>query len=203
MLEEKTIKKYLILRNTRPHTSLLNRRQFLRKSMSKDLTIKFKDRKSDFHIHKSSSPTKRKELYEPPKVEKIIKPIQHPAEKIKVEPKLFEPIEFMSVGLERRKNYRSTTRISAYDSERPLKKEEKGSRSNVKLVVNRNNEMPSEAETFFKNSCLKNFIKEEPRKERRASDFIIRKSNKLNLAEEKNSTNLFKNVLSSLRREKR
>ena len=139
MLEEKTIKKYLILRNTRPHTSLMNRRQFLRKSMSKDLTIKFKDRKSDFHIHKSSSPTKRKELYEPPKVEKIIKPIQHPAEKIKVEPKLFEPIEFMSVGLERRKNYRSTTRISAYDSERPLKKEEKGSRSNVKLVVNRNN----------------------------------------------------------------
>lgn len=203
MLEDKTIKKYLILRNTRPHTSLMNRRQFLRKSMSKDLTIKFKDRKSDFHIHKSSSPTKRKELYEPPKVEKIIKPIQHPAEKIKVEPKLFEPIEFMSVGLERRKNYRSTTRISAYDSERPLKKEEKGSRSNVKLVVNRNNEMPSEAETFFKNSCLKNFIKEEQRKERRASDFIIRKSNKLNLAEEKNSTNLFKNVLSSLRREKR
>lgn len=92
----------------------MGRRQFMRKSMSKDMTVKFKDRKIDFNIHKSNSPTKRKELYEPPKVEKIVKPLQNPHEKIKIEPKLFEPIEFMSVGLERKKNYRSTTKISTY-----------------------------------------------------------------------------------------
>ena len=84
MLEERTIKKYLLLKNTRPLTSLMGRRQFMRKSMSKDMTVKFKDRKIDFNIHKSNSPTKRKELYEPPKVEKIIKPLQNPNDKIKV-----------------------------------------------------------------------------------------------------------------------
>lgn len=44
MLEDKTIKKYLILKNTRPHTSLLmgRRNPFFKKSLSKDLTIKFK-----------------------------------------------------------------------------------------------------------------------------------------------------------------
>lgn len=91
MLEERTIKKYLILKNTRPQTSFLGRREFLRKSMSKDLTVKFKDRKQDFNIYKSNSPTKRKELYEPPKMDRIIKPLNH-HEKIKIEPKLFEPI---------------------------------------------------------------------------------------------------------------
>ena len=84
MLEERTIKKYLIMKNTRPQTSLLGRRQFLRKSMSKDLTVKFKDRKLDFNIHKSNSPTKRKDLYEPPKIEKVVKPLKDPFEKIKV-----------------------------------------------------------------------------------------------------------------------
>ena len=34
--------------------------------------------------------------------------MMNPNEKIKIEPKLFEPIEFMSVGLERKRNYRST-----------------------------------------------------------------------------------------------
>lgn len=43
MLEEKTIKKYLILKNTRPQTSFLGRRnEFFKKSGSRDLTIKFK-----------------------------------------------------------------------------------------------------------------------------------------------------------------
>ena len=56
----------------------MGRRQFMRKPMSKDMTVKFKDRKIDFNIHKSSSPTKRKELYEPPKVDKMIKPLQNP-----------------------------------------------------------------------------------------------------------------------------
>lgn len=121
MLEEKTIKKYLILKNTRPHTSLMlgRRNQFFKKSLSKDLTIKFKDRKVEFNIHKSNSPTKRKELYEPPKVEKL-KPAREQnekVEKIKLEPKLFEPIEFMSVGLERKKNYRSTTKLGSYGYE--------------------------------------------------------------------------------------
>lgn len=40
------------------------------------MTIKF-ERKTEFHIHKSNSPTKRKELYETPtpKIEKtVIKP---------------------------------------------------------------------------------------------------------------------------------
>lgn len=60
MLEERTIKKYLMLKNTRPLTSLMGRRQFMRKSMSKDMTLKFKDKKLDFNIHKSNSPTKRK-----------------------------------------------------------------------------------------------------------------------------------------------
>ena len=68
MLEERTIKKYLILKNTRPQTSLMGRNRFMRKSMSRDITVKFKDRKLDFNIHKSNSPTKRRELYEPPKV---------------------------------------------------------------------------------------------------------------------------------------
>ena len=60
-------------------------------------------------------------------------------EKIKLEPKLFEPIEFMSVGLERKKNYRSSTKIGGYgyETERPVKKEEKPS-TNVKLVLNKN-----------------------------------------------------------------
>lgn len=52
------------MKNTRPFTSLIGRRgQFFKKSISKDLTIKFKDRKVDFNIHKSNSPVKRKELY--------------------------------------------------------------------------------------------------------------------------------------------
>ena len=89
--------------------------------------------------------------------------------------------------------------MAGYDSERPLKKEDKGAKSNVKIVMNKNYE---DTETFFKNSCLKNFIKEE-KKDRRSSDFIIRKSNKLNIADDKNSTNLFKSVLSSLRKERK
>lgn len=41
MLEEKTIKKYLIVKNTRPQTSLMGRRnQFFKKGLSKDLTMK-------------------------------------------------------------------------------------------------------------------------------------------------------------------
>lgn len=73
MLEEKTIKNYLIIKNTRPQTSLMGRRnQFFKKSGSKDLTIKL-DRKIEFNIHKSNSPIKRRQLYEPPKVDKIIK----------------------------------------------------------------------------------------------------------------------------------
>lgn len=64
MLEEKTIKKYLVIKNSRPQTTFLGRRNFnSRKSMSKDITAKFQDKKVEFHIHKSNSPTKRKELY--------------------------------------------------------------------------------------------------------------------------------------------
>lgn len=47
-------------------------------------------------------------------------------------------------------------------------------------------------------------MKQEPKKEkqRRASDFIIRKS-KPNIMDDKNSSNLFKSVLSSLRKDKK
>lgn len=72
-------------------------------------------------------------------------------------------------------------------------------------MLNKNYEFKSEEpETFFKNSTLKSYIKEEPKKEkeRRVSDFIIRKS-KVNVSEDKNSTNLFKSVLSSLRKDKK
>lgn len=51
----------------------------------------------------------------------------------------------MSVGLERKKNYRSSTKIGGYgyETERPAKKEEKSS-TNVKLVLNKNYEFRSE-----------------------------------------------------------
>ena len=54
---------------------------------------------------------------------------------------------------------------------------------------------------MFKNTCLKGFIKQDEKK-RRGSDFIIRK-NKLGGLDDRNSTNLFKSVLSSLRKEKK
>ena len=68
----------------------------------------------------------------------------------------------MSVGLERKKNYRSSTKLGGYgyETERPMKKEDKGS-TNVKLILNKNYEFRSEEpESFFKNSTLKTYIKE-------------------------------------------
>jgi hypothetical protein len=40
MLEEKTIKKYLLLKNSRPQTSLFGKRGLVKKNFSKDLTSK-------------------------------------------------------------------------------------------------------------------------------------------------------------------
>lgn len=66
----------------------------------------------------------------------------------------------MSVGLERKRNYRSTTKLGSYgyESERPMRKEEPS--SNIKIVLNKNYEFKAEEpETFFKNSTLKSHIK--------------------------------------------
>ena len=71
MLEEKTIKKYLILKNSRPQTTLFGKRGLNKRSISKDLTARYNDKKVEFHIHKSNSPTKKKELYDLPKGEKL------------------------------------------------------------------------------------------------------------------------------------
>jgi hypothetical protein len=57
-LEEKTIKKYLMMRYMRPQTTSLKRNSILiRKSQSKDMT---KMRLGDFLNTKSNSPVKRK-----------------------------------------------------------------------------------------------------------------------------------------------
>ena len=46
-------------------------------------------------------------------------------------------------------------------------------------------------------------MKEEVKKDKKTAEFIIRKNNKVNYVEDKNSTNLFKSVLSSLRKDKK
>lgn len=58
-------------------------------------------------------------------------------EKVKVEPKIFEPIEFLSTGLEKKRNQRSNSRLG-YESEKGLKNE--GTKSGVKLILNKNYE---------------------------------------------------------------
>ena len=50
---------------------------------------------------------------------------------------------------------------------------------------------------------MRGFIKEESTKNRRSSEFVIRKNNKIAFSDDKNSTNLFKSVLSSLRNDKK
>lgn len=107
----------------------------------------------------------------------------------------------MSTGLERKKNHKSTSRLN-YESEKP-NRNEIGSRSGIKLILNKNYEFKvEEKEPVFKNSCLRGFIKDEIKKDRK-SEFIIRKNNKVSFSDDKNSTNLFKSVLSSLRKDRK
>jgi hypothetical protein len=61
LLEEKTIKKYLVLKYSRPNTSM-KRNFMLRKAFSKDNILS--ERKD--YPSKSTSPIKKKPLYETP-----------------------------------------------------------------------------------------------------------------------------------------
>jgi hypothetical protein len=86
------------------------------------------------------------------------------------------------------------------------------------LVLNKNYEysqakpakaVSEDAESVFKNTWLKGFVKEEPiisplkgYRKSIGSEFIIKK-NKVPYSDDKNGANLFKNVLSSLRKDKK
>lgn len=142
---------------------------------------------------------------------------------------MFEPIDMIPLAYDRKKGYRSQNKIGLnhyqYSSEKLIKNEDAFSkRSTIKLVINKNYETKNEVkqakeqklikkaqseetESMFKNTWLKGFIKEEgsPIKIQRksvGSQFIIKK-NKVPYSDDKNGANLFKNVLLSLRKDKK
>lgn len=61
MLEEKTVKKYLVMKYSRPNTAV-KRNFLLRKAFSKDNMLTT-ERKDLFMPSKSSSPTKKKPFF--------------------------------------------------------------------------------------------------------------------------------------------
>lgn len=194
VLDDKVIKKYLMMRYMRPNTNGLKRNNILiRKSLSKDLT---KMRLGDFLNTKSNSPTKRRELYETPaKQDKPKIALKLPSEKKEITPKLFEPIDIVTTYDKRHKSVKALNE---------LEKTARGDRATVKIVLNKNYEFKEkerEDEPIFKNTFLKGLPREEPKSERKMSDFIIRK--KVPYGDDKNSINLFNSVLSSLRKDKK
>jgi hypothetical protein len=112
MLDDRVIKRYLMLRFLRPGTNGAKRSNIhIRKVQSKDYK---KVRLGDYYqtnIAKSNSPVKRRELYETPakndKPKILLKFIQ---EKKEVHPKLFEPLDIIKLGSEKRR-HQSTGKI--------------------------------------------------------------------------------------------
>lgn len=81
-------------------------------------------------------------------------------------------------------------------------------RGQVKVVITKSSEAKEsqessdkKSEPIFKNNFLKSLPKEESKTERKMSDFLIRK--KVPYHDEKNTINLFNNVLSSLRKDRK
>jgi hypothetical protein len=99
--------------------------------------------------------------------------------------------------------HHSAAKLS-YESERARQSEKNADKPTIKLVLNKNfefKEKKEEPEPIFKNTFLKNVGSEEPKSERKMSDFIIRKKNPY--GDEKNTINLFNSVLSSLRKDRK
>ena len=126
-----------MMKYMRPGTTNLSRSNILirRKSHSKEMP---KMRLGDFLNTKSNSPVKRRELYEDPSVKKE-KPTIHlkiSQEKKEVQPKLFEPIDIVPLG-QNKKRHQSMGRI-VYEKEKIVSSPERG---NIKVVINKNHEI--------------------------------------------------------------
>ena len=106
VLEDRVIKKYLMMKFLRPGTMGLSRSNVLirRKSHSKEpQKIKLGDFLNTNNA-KSNTPVKRRELYETPTIFKQDKPkVQIKIhERKELQPKLFEPIDIVPMGQKKR-----------------------------------------------------------------------------------------------------